>query len=176
MPPLALAVAGWLAWGGTLHWHDLVVLAITYTLTGLGVTVGYHRLFTHRSFKTDARGARAARRARLDGGRGAGDRVGRRPTASTTASPTSAGDPHSPHVDHGAGLARRAARPRPRARRLDVPRHRTWPTRARYAKDLLADRDLRFIDRTFPLWVVGRPGASRSASGVALTAARSRAG
>ena len=32
------------------------------------------------------------------------------------------GDPHSPHVDHGAGLARGAARPGPRARRLDVPR------------------------------------------------------
>ena len=29
IPPVALAVAGWLAWGGTLHWHDLLVLAIT---------------------------------------------------------------------------------------------------------------------------------------------------
>ena len=52
LPPVALAVGGWLAWGGTLHWQDLVVLAITYALTGLGITVGYHRLFTHRSFKT----------------------------------------------------------------------------------------------------------------------------
>jgi fatty-acid desaturase len=42
----------------TLHWQDLLVLAITCTLTGLGVTVGYHRLFTHRSFKT-TRGVRA---------------------------------------------------------------------------------------------------------------------
>ena len=41
VPPAALAAAGWLAWGGTLHWQDLLVLAITYTLTGLGVTVGY---------------------------------------------------------------------------------------------------------------------------------------
>lgn len=52
VPPAALVAAGWLAWGGTLHWHDLLVLAVMYTLTGLGVTVGYHRLFTHRSFKT----------------------------------------------------------------------------------------------------------------------------
>ena len=52
VPPAALVAVGWLAWGGTLHWQDLLVLAITYTLTGLGVTVGYHRLFTHRSFKT----------------------------------------------------------------------------------------------------------------------------
>ena len=52
LPPLALGVGGFLAWGGALHWQDLVVLAITYVLTGLGITVGFHRLFTHRSFKT----------------------------------------------------------------------------------------------------------------------------
>ncbi|MEA2299761.1 MAG: hypothetical protein QOE44_296, partial [Solirubrobacteraceae bacterium] len=52
VPFILLIVAGWLAWGGLLHWQDLVVLVITYLLTGLGVTVGYHRLFTHRSFKT----------------------------------------------------------------------------------------------------------------------------
>ncbi len=51
-PPLALALAAWWSWDTVLHWQDPVVLAITYTLTGLGITVGYHRLFTHRSFKT----------------------------------------------------------------------------------------------------------------------------
>src|SRR5690348_4715036 len=51
LPPAALLVGGWLAWGGALHWQDLLVLAITYTVTGLGITVGFHRLFTHRSFK-----------------------------------------------------------------------------------------------------------------------------
>ena len=51
--PLALlGLAIWRAWGGAIHWQDLVVLAIGYTLTGMGVTVGFHRLFTHRSFKT----------------------------------------------------------------------------------------------------------------------------
>jgi stearoyl-CoA desaturase (Delta-9 desaturase) len=57
VPPAALVVAAWLAWGGALRWQDLLVLAITYTLSGLGVTVGLHRLFTHRSFKT-TRGVR----------------------------------------------------------------------------------------------------------------------
>src|SRR5438445_13777151 len=52
LPLAAVGLAGWLAWGGSLHWQDLLVLAITYPLCGLGVTVGYHRLFTHRSFKT----------------------------------------------------------------------------------------------------------------------------
>src|SRR2546421_5517730 len=51
-PLAALVAAGWLAWGGVLHWQDLVVLALVYLVTGLGVTVGFHRLFTHRSFKT----------------------------------------------------------------------------------------------------------------------------
>src|SRR5580704_14548894 len=54
LPLALLGVASWLAWGGVLQWQDLVVLAVTYVLTGLGVTVGYHRLFTHRSFKTSA--------------------------------------------------------------------------------------------------------------------------
>jgi len=40
VPPAALVTAAWLTWGGALRWHDLVVLAITYTLTGLGITVG----------------------------------------------------------------------------------------------------------------------------------------
>ncbi len=52
LSPAALGLAGWLTWGGALRWQDLLVLAITYTFTGLGITVGYHRLFTHRSFKT----------------------------------------------------------------------------------------------------------------------------
>jgi len=33
VPFAAVVVAGWLAWGGSLHWHDLLVLAITYALT-----------------------------------------------------------------------------------------------------------------------------------------------
>jgi hypothetical protein len=57
LPPAAVVVGGWLAWGGALHWQDLLVIATMYTLTGLGITVGYHRLFTHRSFKTTLAGS-----------------------------------------------------------------------------------------------------------------------
>ena len=121
VPPAALVLAGWLAWGGALHWHDLVVLAITYTLTGLGITVGYPPAVHPPQLQDHAPGAGAAGRARLDGGRGARDRVGRHPPqAPPLLRPP--GDPHSPHVDHAPGVARRAARARPRARRLDVPR------------------------------------------------------
>ncbi len=46
-PIVALGVAGWQLWDGLLHGSDLVVFAVMYLLTGLGVTVGFHRLFTH---------------------------------------------------------------------------------------------------------------------------------
>ena len=40
-----------LLWGNALHWRDLVIAAVFYLVSGFGVTVGYHRLFTHRSFR-----------------------------------------------------------------------------------------------------------------------------
>src|SRR5262249_59625260 len=36
----------------TFSWSGLAVCAILYVLTALGVTLGYHRLLTHRSFRT----------------------------------------------------------------------------------------------------------------------------
>ena len=49
-----------------------------YLLTAVGVTVGYHRLLTHRAFQTYAAAPLRVRRARLDGGPGLGHRLGRR--------------------------------------------------------------------------------------------------
>src|ERR1051325_333903 len=51
-PPAILAVAAGFGGGGGVHRQDLGVLAVSYQLFGFGVTVGFHRLFTHRSFKT----------------------------------------------------------------------------------------------------------------------------
>jgi stearoyl-CoA desaturase (delta-9 desaturase) len=52
VPLLALGLAAAQAWQGLLGPADLAILAALYALTGLGVTVGFHRLLTHRSFKT----------------------------------------------------------------------------------------------------------------------------
>ena len=119
LPPAALGVGGWLAWGGTLHWQDLLVLAVTYTLTGLGITVGYHRLFTHRSFKT-TRSVRVMLAV-------LGSMAVEGPVLEWVATHRKhhrfsdhPGDPHSPHVDHAPGLAGFAARTLACARRLDV--------------------------------------------------------
>src|ERR1700750_288543 len=102
IPPAALAGAGYLAWGGTLHWQDLLVLGVMYTLTGLGVTVGYHRLFTHRSFKT-TRVLRAVLAV-------LGSTAVEGPVIEWAATHRKhhrfsdrAGDPHSPHTGHGSG-------------------------------------------------------------------------
>ena len=151
-PLAAVGLAGWLAWGGTLHWHDLVVLVITYLLCGMGVTVGYHRLFTHRSFKTSrpmravlaVLGSMAIEGPVLD-------------WASTHRKhhrfSDQPGDPHSPHVDQAPGW-RGALQGLVHAHVGWIFRGKDIANPRRYAKDLLADRDLRFISRTFPLWAL----------------------
>jgi stearoyl-CoA desaturase (delta-9 desaturase) len=151
VPPAALIVGAWQVWGGALQWSDLVVLAITYTLTGLGITVGFHRLFTHRSFTT-TRGVRALLAV-------LGSMAVEGPVIEWVATHRKhhafsdlPGDPHSPHVDRPPGW-RGVLRGLGHAHFGWMFRGTDMANPDRYAKDLLADRDLRFISRTFPLWV-----------------------
>ncbi len=51
VPLLATALAIVLLWQRAVHWSDLALLAVMYTLIALGVTVGFHRMLTHRSFQ-----------------------------------------------------------------------------------------------------------------------------
>ena len=51
VPLLAVAAAVPLAWGWGLGWHDLVIGAVFYVIAGLGISMGFHRHFTHNSFK-----------------------------------------------------------------------------------------------------------------------------
>jgi stearoyl-CoA desaturase (Delta-9 desaturase) len=153
LPMLALGVAAWRAWEGLLRPGDVVVFAILYVLTGLGVTVGFHRLFTHRSFK-----ARPAVRAILAV---LGSAAIEGPVISWVADHRKhhafsdrPGDPHSPHVDHGVGWTG-ALRGLLHAHVGWLFRHDQRGARARYAPDLLADPVIRFVDRTFVLWALG---------------------
>src|ERR1044072_6782578 len=50
-PLIALVAAVPFAWGWGLGWSDIVIAGVFYVVTGLGVTVGLHRHFTHGSFK-----------------------------------------------------------------------------------------------------------------------------
>jgi stearoyl-CoA desaturase (delta-9 desaturase) len=53
VPTLALIAAVPFAWGWGLTWIDIVLAGFFYLLGGLGVTAGFHRYFTHRSFKAN---------------------------------------------------------------------------------------------------------------------------
>ena len=153
LPILALGVAAWRSWEGLLHPSDVIVFVILYVLTGIGVTVGFHRLFTHRSFKTGpvVRGALGIMgSASIEG-----------PVISWVADHRKhhafsdrPGDPHSPHVDHGIGL-RGSLRGLMHAHVGWLFRHDQRGSRERYAPDLLADPVMRFVDRWFPLWAIG---------------------
>jgi stearoyl-CoA desaturase (delta-9 desaturase) len=152
VPILALGLVAWQSWNGVLRPGDLGVFAIMYVLTGLGVTVGFHRLLTHRSFKT-GRVVRATLAilgsAAIEG-----------PAISWVADhrkhhrfSDQEGDPHSPHVDHGVGWLG-AMRGLLHAHVGWLFRHDQRGARSRYAPDLLADPAVSFVDRTFVLWVI----------------------
>src|SRR5690348_3820454 len=51
IPLLATALAIRLLWQRAVHVPDLILLAVMYALVAFGVTVGYHRMLTHRSFR-----------------------------------------------------------------------------------------------------------------------------
>ena len=124
---------------------------ICYSLTGFGVTVGFHRHLTHRAFKAKRwlRGTLAILgSAAIEG-----------PVISWVADHRKhhafadvEGDPHSPHVDHGGGL-RGALRGLWHAHVGWLFIHTQRGNKERYAPDLLKDPLIRFVDRTFVLWV-----------------------
>ncbi|WP_329045784.1 acyl-CoA desaturase [Amycolatopsis sp. NBC_01488] len=150
VPLLALAVAVPFAWGWGLGWTDVALTAGCYFLTGLGVTIGFHRYFTHGAFKAN----RPLRIALAVTGSMAmqGPVIGwvadhRRHHAYADRD----GDPHSPwRYGTTAGALAKGF----------WHAHMGWlfdrrKTNAqRFAPDLLADRDIVRIDRWFPALTV----------------------
>ncbi len=152
LPLLLVGFAARLAWGGALRWPDLVVLAVSYVLTGIGVTVGFHRLLTHRSFKTSAplRAALAAFGSAAIEGPVIEWVANHRKHHQFSDHP---GDPHSPHLEHGTGW-RGALAGLFHAHVGWILKGEDLASEERYAKDLLNDPVVRFVDRTFVLWVL----------------------
>src|SRR6478752_10714952 len=52
LPPTVVLIAVVVFWGEVIGPQDVVLFALMYALSGFGVTVGFHRLLTHRSFQT----------------------------------------------------------------------------------------------------------------------------
>jgi stearoyl-CoA desaturase (delta-9 desaturase) len=166
-PPIMLAVGMYFGWtGNLLGWQDILILVLSYAVIGTGITVGFHRLLTHRSFKCS--------RLLRAGFAALGSAAAEGPVIDWVAThrkhhqySDEEGDPHSPHVGHGSGWTG--------AIRGLVHAHLGWvftdmevADERRYAKDLLADPLIRFVDQTFVLWVVAGLGAAFGL-GVALT-------
>jgi stearoyl-CoA desaturase (delta-9 desaturase) len=145
VPLLALAAAVPLAWGWGLTWLDVGLAVVFYNLTGLGVTVGFHRHFTHGSFKAK-RPLRVAL-AVIGSTAFQGGVIGwvadhRRHHAFSDKE----GDPHSPWL-FGTGPAAMI--------RGFWHSHMGWilgrdrTNARRFAPDLLADRDIVAVERLF---------------------------
>jgi stearoyl-CoA desaturase (delta-9 desaturase) len=152
IPFVAIGIAGWQVWDQALHWRDVFLFAGMYLFTGLGITVGFHRHLTHRSFKTGHRlhGLLAILgSAAIEG-----------PVISWVADhrkhhtfSDEKGDPHSPHVDHGGGL-RGEMRGLFHAHMGWLFIHTQRGNKERFAPDLLEDPVISWVDRTFLLWAI----------------------
>jgi stearoyl-CoA desaturase (delta-9 desaturase) len=147
VPFLALGVVCWQLWNELLRPSDLVVFVLTYIPLGLGITVGFHRHLTHRSFK--ARRWLHTTLAIL------GSAAIEGPVISWVADHRKHhafsdrdGDPHSPHAHEGLlrGLFH--------AHVGWLFLHTERANRRRYAPDLLADPAIAFVDRTFLVWAL----------------------
>src|SRR5215216_4191014 len=152
LPFAATLAAIPLLWNEVVSATDLAILAVMYVVTALGVTVGFHRMLTHRSFQTSkpveygfaALGSMAVQ----------GPVIGwvadhRKHHAHTDVE----GDPHSPHVGHGDGIGA--------VLRGLWHAHVGWllveQGRAdwrKYAADLYDHRGMRFLSRHFLALVV----------------------
>ena len=147
----ALAV-GWHRVGAgrwAVGWPEVVALLVMYAAVGFGVTVGYHRLLTHRSFATP----RFVKLTLAVLGSAAAQGMTIRWVATHRRHHQQAdqvGDPHSPH--HGGtgmlGLVRGFWHAH-----LGWMFERDRPQLARSVPDLLADRGMLLVDRLYLLWV-----------------------
>jgi len=151
LPFAAFIAAVVLLWNEAVSWRDLAIFGGMYFVTAMGITIGYHRLFTHRAFEAPrpvkylfaVLGSMAVQGPLIDW---VADH--RKHHAFTDTE----GDPHSPHHDHGEGFKG--------AIEGLWYAHMGWlfvtqgtAQKRRFARDLLEDPGMRRISRAFP-WLV----------------------
>jgi stearoyl-CoA desaturase (delta-9 desaturase) len=150
IPFVALLAAIPVAWGWGLSWTDVAIFVVLYNVAGFGVTVGFHRYLTHGSFK-------AKRWVRI--------MLAVAGSLAIEGAPTQwvadhrrhhqysdlEGDPHSPwrYGSSVWGLTKGLWHAH-----MGWLFHREMSNRARFAPDLVADKDIRRVDQLFPLLVV----------------------
>ena len=149
LPFLGVVAGGALLWDNFLGPLDLAIMAVMYALTAVGITVGFHRLLTHRAFETHAwvrytlavLGSMAVQGPVIDWV------ADHRKHHTFT---DEEGDPHSPHAGQGAGVGGMV--------RGLWHAHTGWlfsthgqASSKRFAPDLLEDSGMRRINKAFPL-------------------------
>jgi stearoyl-CoA desaturase (Delta-9 desaturase) len=149
IPLVALVAAVPLLWGWGLGWHDVVIALVFYCVSGAGITVGFHRYFTHGSFKAKT-GLRLALAV-------AGSLAIEGPVITWVSDhrrhhkySDREGDPHSPwrYGDDWKALSKGL-----------LYAHTGWlfdpnkTSQEKFSPDLLADRRIRLIDSMFPALV-----------------------
>jgi stearoyl-CoA desaturase (Delta-9 desaturase) len=154
VPFLAFLVAVPLLWNRLVGVTDLVLFATMYVVCGLGVTVGFHRLLTHRSFATykPVQYVFAVLGSMAVQGPVIGWVADHR---KHHAHADEEGDPHSPHVGHGSGV-RGVLAGLWHAHMGWLFTHQGRAEKGRYARDLIEDAGMRLISRSFvPLVLTG---------------------
>ena len=142
----------WQLWNDALGWSDVAIFLFAYASTALAITVGFHRHLTHRAFKCRRWVRGDAGHLRLGRDRGQRSSRGSPTTASTTRSPTRrATRTARTSTTAAAGPGALKGLWHAHVGWLFIHTHRG--NRERYAPDLLADPLIRFVDRTFVLWV-----------------------
>jgi len=151
LPFAAFIAAVVLLWNEAVSWRDLAIFGGMYFVTAMGITIGYHRLFTHRAFEAPrpvkylfaVLGSMAVQGPLIDW---VADHRKHHAFTDTV------GDPHSPHHDHGEGFKG--------AIEGLWYAHMGWlfvtqgtAQKRRFARDLLEDPGMRRISRAFP-WLV----------------------
>jgi stearoyl-CoA desaturase (delta-9 desaturase) len=149
VPLAALVAAVPLLWGWGLGWHDVLIALVFYIVSGLGITVGFHRYFTHGSFKAKA-GLRVALAV-------AGSLAIEGPVITWVSDhrrhhkySDKEGDPHSPwrYGDDWKALSKGL-----------LYAHVGWlfdpnkTSQQKFSPDLLADRRIKAVDKLFPALV-----------------------
>jgi stearoyl-CoA desaturase (delta-9 desaturase) len=167
LPLLAFFAAVVLLWNSWVDWRDLVLLVVLYVLTGLGITVGFHRMLTHRSFQTSKTMERVF--AVLGSLAVQGSVIQwvsdhRKHHAHTDEE----GDPHSPHAGFAGGGVRGTLRGLFHAHVGWILTEEGGANRAQYAKDLVEDPGMRRISDNFH-WLVLASLALPAALGFALS-------
>jgi stearoyl-CoA desaturase (Delta-9 desaturase) len=151
-PPLGVAAAIVLLWNQLVGWVELALFGGLYLFTAAGISIGYHRLLTHRSYK-------AAKSVRITLAL-AGTLAAQGPAITWAAHhrkhhnlADQEGDPHSPHL-HGEPGLKGILKGFWHAHIGWLFDHRLTSEPMRYVPDLVREKEMRWISRHFVALVV----------------------